>query len=520
MAATGRDAGGRGTSLPWSYRLREQTGRSNSYDNSISSSSSGTIVSTTYTSSGSGLSSISMYEVRHFELALGEDTELVRPTKKSCIERDETMKHMDIKSLVQEFFGAPSAERSININSNSGDMSVLERWFSDLGVAWVLHLPDGDDACAELHHTSAAAAERWIHGLHRILEISFGACVEEDEDQPVPESDKRANNVPFQIPFARFAKEAMLKMLPFVDMAIRQVVVCINGMPPAPAPYKKLHTLLAVYKALSDARDKIWSTPDSTFAGAKRKMDELLSAKREEVGDAIWSTMETIRTRVLGSIDIEYVDDGSSSSPIPQASSDIHKATLSVLEYINFISSNRLSMEQIVSKAVSLGKYVTLNSMIMNMKSCLDEKLVNMSESFLDQGLRFLFLLNNFDFIRQSLMHNHFFYWLQHNNEVEGYMENYLEACWEPVFSCLFSRTPLCFGINHSPLPKFESEFNKTYASQKLWKVPDPKLRKRLRTAITKKIVPGYTEYIEENNITPGVAPQDLEKMLQDLFEG
>jgi hypothetical protein len=35
------------------------------------------------------------------------------------------------------------------------------------------------------------------------------------------------------------------------------------------------------------------------------------------------------------------------------------------------------------------------------------------------------------------------------------------------------------------------------------------------------KIVPRYTEYIEENNTTtPGVAPQDLQNMLQELFEG
>lgn len=100
-------------------------------------------------------------------------------------------------------------------------------------------------------------------------------------------------------------------------------------------------------------------------------------------------------------------------------------------------------------------------------------------------------------------------------------MENYLQACWEQVLSCLFSHTPLCFGINHSPLLKFESEFMKTYTTQKLWKVPDPELRKRLRTAITNKIVPVYTEYIEESNVIAiGVTPDDIEKMLQELFEG
>jgi hypothetical protein len=297
-----------------------------------------------------------MDAVRHFELALDKDTELVRPTKKSRKERERT----DIKSLVKEFFGAPSAECSININSNSGDMSVLERWFAELDIAWVLHLPDadGDDASAELHHTSADAAKSWIRGLHRILEairstptvFSGLPKVCDSEDQPVPESDKQDNNVPDQIHFARFTKEAMSKMLPFVDFAIRQVVVC--------TPYKKLHTMLGVYEALSDVTKKIWGLfypiPEGAY-NIKQETVSLVSAKKEEAGEAIWSTMEPIRTRALESIDIEYVD-GSSSSLIPQASSDIHKVTLSVMEFISFLGSNYPLMCQIVSKAVCLNQ--------------------------------------------------------------------------------------------------------------------------------------------------------------------
>jgi hypothetical protein len=233
---------------------------------------------------------------------------------------------------------------------------------------------------------------------------------------------------------------------------------------------------------------------------------------------------------------MEYSDD-LSSSLIPQASSDIHKVTMSVMEYISFMRSNSSSMCYIVSKSASLGKCVPqnqigdgqpLDSVIMETMSCLLEKLVKISESFLDQGLRFLFLLNNLTFIRQGLMDSDPWHGLLYHDDeegllekVEGYTESYLQACWAPVLSCLFSPTPLCFGTNRSLLSKFESEFNKTYTIQKQWKVPDPKLRKNLRTAITKKIVPRYAQYIEENNITmPGVAPEDLEKMLLELFEG
>lgn len=70
-------------------------------------------------------------------------------------------------------------------------------------------------------------------------------------------------------------------------------------------------------------------------------------------------------------------------------------------------------------------------------------------------------------------------------------------------------------------MPKFEDEFRKTYTTQKLWKVPDPMLRKTLRDAIIVKIIPSYTKYIEDNKIsTPKYSPDELKEMLQELFEG
>jgi len=109
----------------------------------------------------------------------------------------------------------------------------------------------------------------------------------------------------------------------------------------------------------------------------------------------------------------------------------------------------------------------------------------------------------------------------QLTRKVEDYMETYLQVSWSPVLSCLLTPTPSCFGKNCSPLPKFEFEFQKTYSTQKLWKVPDPELRKNLRRAITEKINSGYTKYIEDNNVTTlKFTPQNLQEMLQELFEG
>jgi hypothetical protein len=171
------------------------------------------------------------------------------------------------------------------------------------------------------------------------------------------------------------------------------------------------------------------------------------------------------------------------------------------------------------------------SSLTLEMVSSLEEKLAKRSESFPDHGLRVLFLINNTRFIWQQLhplllgMERHMSVLAR---RIEDYIQRYLQVSWVPVVSCLYDLTPpLCFGRNNnnSCLPRFESEFQKTYFAQKLWKVPDPELRRRLRQAVTERVVSGFTEYLEHDNIsTPSprvtLTTLELEHMLQELFEG
>jgi hypothetical protein len=84
----------------------------------------------------------------------------------------------------------------------------------------------------------------------------------------------------------------------------------------------------------------------------------------------------------------------------------------------------------------------------------------------------------------------------------------------------MYNHTPRWFRKN-SALPKFDLEFEKTYTAQKLWKVPDPELKTRLRKAIVEQVIPGLTRCLEDNNVTsPGITPQEREEMLLELFEG
>lgn len=100
-------------------------------------------------------------------------------------------------------------------------------------------------------------------------------------------------------------------------------------------------------------------------------------------------------------------------------------------------------------------------SLTLEMLSSLEENLAKRSESFPDHGLRVLFLINNTHFIWQQL-HPLLLGMERHMSVLARRIEdNYLQVSWAP---------PLCFGRNDnsSCLPRFESEFHKTFCPKAL----------------------------------------------------
>ena len=166
-----------------------------------------------------------------------------------------------------------------------------------------------------------------------------------------------------QLQPASFTQQAMLKMLTFVDSIVapnrtREFFMADDGVP-APAPAPELHNLLRVHEALSQALSILLALDSSSSAEVARIQGQIvnvLSAKEGKVGEAIWSALEELRTRI-----VESLDDGQglSCTQTPQGSSDIDEATKSVMKYVMLVPGELLSIvEPIVSEASSLGKYV------------------------------------------------------------------------------------------------------------------------------------------------------------------
>ncbi|CAD6338193.1 unnamed protein product [Miscanthus lutarioriparius] len=247
--------------------------------------------------------------------------------------------------------------------------------------------------------------------------------------------------------------------------------------------------------------------------------------------------MDEIRTGLMGGTGTG-TGTGTGKDDSASASPDVHKLTRSVISCINLLDKNYVLLSRIAYEAAQLGSYLPeilgvapLTSLMTEMFSRLEEKLVSMSHSsfqfqFQSQcdSLGILFLINNSHFIWQQLhpMFDMAFPMAVLNRKIDDYIQSYLQVSWGPVLSCLYyDPGPLRRGRYSSALPLFEFEFHKVYRTQRFWKVPDPELRGRLRKAITNKVTSGLKKFLEDKNVTtPRITPQELEDMLQELFEG
>uniref|UniRef100_A0ACD5Y9S0 Uncharacterized protein n=1 Tax=Avena sativa TaxID=4498 RepID=A0ACD5Y9S0_AVESA len=221
---------------------------------------------------------------------------------------------------------------------------------------------------------------------------------------------------------------------------------------------------------------------------------------------AIASTMEKVKTRIE--------DDDSWAIELPRGGGEVHRNT-------RWIADCLVSLDE-----ADIGQS---HSDLLNY---LMDLLMRKSELCSDPSLRYLFLLNNTHFVKEMITER----CVRTDGWIplfayRSYIGCYLDVSWGHVLSSSIQKPnnspgPLQHWINPSSLAKFESAFNKTYQAQKLWKVPDPRLRDELRRGITKRIVSSYRDYLKEHpELAEHVSctnktPEVLEEMLGQLFEG
>ncbi|KAM3391065.1 hypothetical protein ACQJBY_012613 [Aegilops geniculata] len=396
------------------------------------------------------------------------------------------------QGMVQAFDGTSPAPA---FKHGGNPDHALKNWFSVLDVDWVLQIHDKHGLrrlLQDMPTTTQDLVDKWIRAL-TVISASINELVCAFQ---------------FQMPtVALFGKASITELFDVVDVIITVLEA------------EKLQVVLDMFTCVCGASHmlSIFNDIGSLFERQAKRLSEITV-----------STMEEVRTLV-------EQDDDSWAIQISRGGGEVHKNTRLIMDCIVSMRNAQTSLKNCAPSHHT----ENLGGLIQGTIDYLTHLLFTKSEACSDQGLRYLFLLNNSKFIAHvvsessgsfnPLMSNFLTLQLAPASECRKYMDCYLDVSWGHVLSCIPKSRfpgPIHRWINTSSLVKFESAFHKTYQTQKLWKVPDPELRDALRGAIIERVITGYCDYLEEHpELEKHVgressSPEVLKEMLGELFEG
>ncbi|KAF7096455.1 hypothetical protein CFC21_098396 [Triticum aestivum] len=173
----------------------------------------------------------------------------------------------------------------------------------------------------------------------------------------------------------------------------------------------------------------------------------------------------------------------------------------------------------------------TLQDAVATLICHLEIMLEKESHRYKDAGLKQMFMVNNVSFVLHQVEGSEIKYllgedWvLKHRDQLKDHISRFINISWESVMYCFHAKTNKIQIFSSLPtLQIFNMEFDKTYWTQKTWKVENPLLRSNMRKSVSENLVQAYSTYLENlKNKAPKLmkyTPEDLEELLSDLFEG
>ncbi|MCL7024458.1 hypothetical protein MKW94_022259 [Papaver nudicaule] len=178
-----------------------------------------------------------------------------------------------------------------------------------------------------------------------------------------------------------------------------------------------------------------------------------------------------------------------------------------------------------------------LKLVVSNLKSNLGVK----SSSYTDDGLRYIFLMNNNFFMVSKIKDSdlrQFFGddWIRQHREYQGYAMDYERATWSPILNLLREEgmcTPGSHSISKAILKERLKDFNlsleKVYKSQTAWLIPDPRLCEELRISVAINVIQAYRTFLGRHEGTLSATStakymkynaDGLQTFISDLFGG
>ncbi|KAL6873956.1 hypothetical protein ACP4OV_014038 [Aristida adscensionis] len=331
----------------------------------------------------------------------------------------------------------PASVRELVFQFGHGDATAVERCLSQLGTRQVLHITSfaGVQSLTESTSMWGTALTNTVKSIMHVVEdYDGGDASENGKERETGFEDSR-------LFFARFIEADILTMLPFVN-AIRSArtadIIGVYGDPWEVLVLGKLRALLDLTYPMEQARDAIAILRSHSSLDLDTKsIDEAVEIFKE----AIFHTFDEIKSGIMSS------NDSSNDVKFYWSSEIITRCIKCIIA-----SDYHLSLSVLLEKAHKVGMNTSLDEarlprLLVDIVSCLEQKLVEISQSFTDPGRGLLFLLNNTYYIYDQLYYKpaSFLTSTQLPQKIEDHIQNYLRLSWEPMLSCLHETTP-CYA--------------------------------------------------------------------------
>ncbi|XAR50326.1 hypothetical protein NMG60_11004617 [Bertholletia excelsa] len=246
----------------------------------------------------------------------------------------------------------------------------------------------------------------------------------------------------------------------------------------------------------------------------------------------------------------------SEASRKPIQGGEIHPLTRYVMNYAKLLVDYSDSLNALLERSAAKSDHLQggggdnlssedmspigyrLLSLIKSLELNLEEK----SKMYEDNGMQYVFLMNNLLYIVEKVRDSELGKLLgdnwvrKHRGKIRQYATSYLRTSWSKTLSCLKDEGIGGSSSNASKMAlkerfkNFNANFEEVYRIQTSWKVPNAQLREELRISISEKVLPAYRAFLGRfgNQLESGRhagkyikhSPEDLENYLLDLFEG
>lgn len=398
--------------------------------------------------------------------------------------------------------------------------SVLEQSLRKLGVEKL----SKDDVQKMQWEVLEGKIGNWIHFMRIAVKLLF-AGERKVCDQIFEDLDPLKDQC-----FAEVTTNSVITLLSFGD------AIAKSKRSP-----EKLFVLLDMYETMRELLPEI----EAIFGGKA-------SAEMREAALSLTKRLAQTAEETFGDFEDAVEKDATKTSILDGT---VHPLTSYVINYVKFLFDYQSTLKQLFQENENGGQSNSqLAAATMRIMSALQTNLDGKSKQYKDPALTQLFLMNNIHYMVRSVRRSEAKDllgddWVQrHRRIVQQHANQYRRIAWGKILQALTvqgltssgSGGPgSADGSNSSGVSRallkerfraFNVQFEELHSRQIQWTVPDSELRESLRLAVAEIILPAYRSFIKrfgsliDTGKTPQkyikYTPEDLERMLSELFEG